>query len=173
MAGRAWTRTREEREAGARAMTEAAKWEFSRWVVRTFMEDPVDWAKIDLTWRGVVGPWRMRRDLLGYVGTLERMMRREVAYIFAAEVGPSGGRLHAHALLDGVGGSRREVLWRIAFERIGRARVLPVESPGGAVAYVVKYVLKDGGPVKISPNLERWRTGSVRQEALPIREGGG
>lgn len=77
-----------------------------------------------------------------------------VEYVVATELQKSG-RVHLHALLSGVGDTRRLSwmdFWQCLDAIAGFARIEPIESQNAVSSYVTKYVSK-GGDIEFSPNL--------------------
>lgn len=73
------------------------------------------------------------------------------------EYGPSGGRLHIHALVGNVAAEKR-LYWMDEWNRrAGYARILPFEAGKGAAYYCSKYVTKQFGDWDLSDNLAGFR----------------
>lgn len=67
----------------------------------------------------------------------------------------SRGALHYHALIGGVGGDVRRLLFKDLWELFGYARVEKYEAGKGANFYVGKYLTKTDGDIRFSHNLTK------------------
>jgi hypothetical protein len=70
-----------------------------------------------------------------------------IRWMIAEEFGGVSGRHHCHALVAGVKHLRRDVWWKIAFERFGRTKILPFDSEKGGAFYAAKYAAKRLGAI--------------------------
>ncbi len=61
---------------------------------------------------------------------------------------------HIHALISGVKDLRRDEAWNWWFKHYGFARILPYDRELGAGYYLCKYVTKELGDIRFSPNLK-------------------
>lgn len=73
-------------------------------------------------------------------------------YYFRATEYQDRGTLHYHALIGGVGDTKR-LAFKDLWELYGFARVLPYEADKGATFYVGKYLTKSDGDIRFSHNL--------------------
>ncbi len=74
---------------------------------------------------------------------------------------------HYHALVLGVGNTRR-LAWMDRWNQLaGFARILPYDPRNGARFYLGKYVTKSDGHIEMSPNLATLREG-LPQRTLPL-----
>jgi hypothetical protein len=62
---------------------------------------------------------------------------------------------HFHALIGGVADLRRDEAWAWWFDKFGIARIEPYNRELGAGYYLCKYVTKELGDIRFSPNLSR------------------
>jgi hypothetical protein len=69
---------------------------------------------------------------------------RGVSYFYTLEQNPGRDGFHVHALWCDCKNRSRQHTWRIWFERYGRNRIEPVNSPDDVADYCAKYVCKEG-----------------------------
>lgn len=79
----------------------------------------------------------------------------DVRWIAALEYQKARGVPHVHALLAGVAKEAFKPAAAWAWHQFGFTRILEYDPRRGAAAYLTKYVLKELGDVRVSPNLRR------------------
>jgi hypothetical protein len=88
---------------------------------------------------------RALSQLREYFRELETAAKKRIGYILVLDYGNVSGRLHAHALVSGVGHLDRRVWWEKAYQRFGRTSIEPYEEHGGGAQYIAKHALTETG----------------------------
>jgi hypothetical protein len=126
------------------------------WTTLTFRDPPPDrpgWTKI-----GVGYANKARDRFINEVGLQKGL--HDVSWVFGREYQPWRGVPHFHGLIAGVEDLRRAQAWQWWFDRYGFARIEPYDRSLGAGFYLCKYVVKELGDIRFSPNLKRDLTNS-------------
>lgn len=122
------------------------------WFTGTFRDRPEEdiargWTKIGVKYsqRAYDGLINHLRDLRG-IG--------EPTWVRGMEYQSWRGVPHFHALLGGVKNLRRDEAWSWWFQKYGIARIEPYDRSLGAGYYLCKYVVKELGDIRFSPNIK-------------------
>lgn len=114
-----------------------------------------------------VGSSKASRETFWWLGETARLLRREIAWVYATERGRSG-QWHAHALVVGVapGAGRLRVpceIWRV---RNGLITCRPVADPVKASLYTTEESV-GAGEVVLSDTLARYKA-LLNADCLPL-----
>ena len=121
------------------------------WATLTFRDPPLDvpgWTKIGWKYSETARD-RFTREL----GLSKGL--HDVSWVFGREYQPWRGVPHFHGLIAGVSDLRRDQAWSWWFNRYGFAKIEPYDRSLGAGYYLCKYVVKELGDIRFSPDFKR------------------
>lgn len=107
-----------------------SNFEWSIWFTGTFRED-----------LNVKDPFKCKRYFNRYLSRIEKK-GRGLDYFMAIEQFHHSDFMHVHALINKVENVNLHELWKMWFERYGRAVVEVYDKKQGANHYITKYVVK-------------------------------
>ena len=96
-----------------------------------------------LTFRDLPRSYTATNRIKKWLKAIKKAERRPLSYFMCMEWTKVQNRPHAHLLMGGLEGIRRDKWWFTWYTRYGGARILAYDSRLGASYYLTKYVVKD------------------------------